>query len=395
MPPQQQKSVLASKIGARFGQIWGTVKETENTRTDVSTVPPGINNGIAQLTKLEFGEFDTGDNKGKPCFKASAVIVEPLEHNGIKTEGMQIRIWPEPLFDTSKKGEKQGDKQRWSEQEHWKWVKDFLEDLGLDPKPIKSTDDLEKACQALMKSVKLPDGKMVAPFFKFRTWQGKKQEIVKQGNKFLVVSGNYKKGPYDSEEQIKKLFPNIGNEPLVNVDWGKAVEYTPDTDAGRHTEWNGPTKNGETQHQTQMQSGGETQVASDNGADFGDIDSLFERAQANDTAAFKQLSEMAVKSGYTQDEVDNADWDSFRTMILTPKEVEQTTEPEQQEIEVPEKGQTAVYSPPDPKQKGKFLKPANCEIVNVDTDKQTVELKNLANKAVYKAVPWTALIPQE
>ncbi len=69
MPPVKGTSKLAAKYGAKLDQA---VKAHAQDETDYGFIrlPPGIVNGIAQLTKCYFDEYKTGKNKGEMYFRA-------------------------------------------------------------------------------------------------------------------------------------------------------------------------------------------------------------------------------------------------------------------------------------------------------------------------------------
>lgn len=87
MPPIQKKSSVLAKFGPQLNQA---VAEHSADPVEYGPVnlPPGINNGVAQLERAYFDVYKTGDNTGKPYFRASGVVIEPAEHAGLRTTVM-------------------------------------------------------------------------------------------------------------------------------------------------------------------------------------------------------------------------------------------------------------------------------------------------------------------
>ncbi len=116
MAAQQATSATLDRILAQAagGVVAAAARPVETGQIDL---PPGINNGVCQITGCGF--FVTKDNSnakkadetsavGSDYWQATAVVVEPefVEHNGrkIKVKGRQTRLFV-PLYDT-----KTGDK---------------------------------------------------------------------------------------------------------------------------------------------------------------------------------------------------------------------------------------------------------------------------------------------
>lgn len=108
MPPQQQNSSYAARLGARVAQANVEYRD-KPIDTGNRRLPGGIKSGIAKLssmyTKLQEKEEGGKTPKGETFFRASATVILPVEHNGVRTAGM-ITQQIIPLCDIpAKKGE--------------------------------------------------------------------------------------------------------------------------------------------------------------------------------------------------------------------------------------------------------------------------------------------------
>lgn len=198
MAAQQSKNSLASALGVQAKKAWEAHKNDEtNFSMGSADLPAGIENGIAQLTEIKFDVHKEGDNKGKWFFYAHGTVLEPTEFtddDGVThhVEGRVTKII-ESLYDTPSKKRKTLD-------EHIDWVMNELRKLGLDTSEL-SFEDLEAAAATL---------KDAGPTFKFRTWSG----------------------------APTKEYPN----PIVNHQWGGAVEYEATEESGVEEEEEKPAK---------------------------------------------------------------------------------------------------------------------------------------------------------
>jgi hypothetical protein len=205
MPKQTGKSSLASKLGDRGREAFDSHKSDETTYGQVN-LPGGIENGIARLVDCKFTQIAEGkQNAGEWMFYAAGIVVSPSEHEGTQILGLRTMI-SEPLFDTPTRSRKTID-------EHLAWVLNEFRKLGVNTDEL-SFDDLEGVAEQLVEG---------SPHFRFRTWKGSKQEIVKKEGKFFV--GDKK---YATEAAAKAANPYVGSEPMVLHQWGGAVEYQGD-----------------------------------------------------------------------------------------------------------------------------------------------------------------------
>lgn len=172
---QKQPEVVAKNPAlARLGPVFaeGVVKHAEDTTIAVAgfvNLPPGITNGIAQLTEMYFGVYKTGEDKGETFCRMAGNVYEPLTAMMVKsgkmsTETMRTRgkttsLMFGPIKDTViKSGKNAG---------QVKTVQDFADEimrhmraLGGDTSGVSCLDDLESIAETLVAE---------APYFEFVT----------------------------------------------------------------------------------------------------------------------------------------------------------------------------------------------------------------------------------
>lgn len=300
--PAKQGNVggLLKKYGNRLKQAHEEHKNDETEIGGFSNLPPGIDDGVAQLEDCEFQVIKEGKkNAGEYQFYASGIVLEPEVHEyedppkskrmkRVKTKGLRTFI-VEPLCDTPDKTSRK------TVEDHLAWIYNEIRKLGYDTANME-VDDLEAAVEALRES---------KPLFRFRTWRGEPTE----------------------------QYPN----PLTNHQWRGLVEedyVAPDssqdvdnTAASPSPTNKAPTRNG--------QAG-----APPADLEFGDIDSLIEMAKGDDddkqvVAARKQLTQMAIDAGATKKWVDEDanDWDEVGDLIKEGRNIDAEQEEDEEESE--------------------------------------------------------------
>jgi hypothetical protein len=150
----------------------------------------------------------------------------------------------------------------------------------------------------------------------------------------------------------------------------------------------------------------------ESGPEFGDLDSLVERASppTDDVKAQDELRRLANEAGITDEQVDQAEsWQAVADLISqgadgadeggTEESVDEsseaaadegTAEPEGKES--PGAGSPVRYRPVDPKTKKPQKRAIECVVTAVNEAKGTADIRSLDNaKVVYKAVAWDDL----
>ena len=354
MAKQTSVNPMAGKLGSVIGDVHDEVKNAPYQAPGGGNLPAGIEHGVARLSSIKIGVFESGPNKGKPYFMAQGVVKSPeFVMDGttkIKVKGLQTKWGPEAIADT-----KTQDGKVTAKKEHWAKISNLLKGLGLDTSKYTG-NDLEPAIMKLAQ---------VGPHFGFRTWKGTKK---KPG----AVGYN---AQYDG--------PNAP-EPRTNETWGPMIDdYEEGTAASP----------------VQDDSGTEETVAQEpdpTAEETLDLDALAEATQVGDDAsdedkdaageAARKLQDYALGIGISQEDIDATNsWVECVELIRGVAD------------EAPGKGNTYKYVVKDAKT-GKPVKdlktkrdkaPVDVEVTAVDPKTATCTLKNLENpKVSYAKVPW-------
>lgn len=347
MPANRVQSGLVAKYGKKIGDA---VKTHANDEIDYGfqRLPAGITNGVAKLTKAYFAEYKNGTNKGEFYFRAEGVVVEPesVMVNGtpMAVQGLTTSIM-EPVCTTTTQANKVT-----TQDEHIASVMNEMKKLGGQFQG-GGAEELEAMAAALAEA---------GPYFRFST----SPRAPRPGS-------NDPPGVWENWYGIKGLEnyepPQAGGAVRDNTGGGRAASIN-----GKHA------------------TAAEPEPADEYRED-GDIDSLAERAAADDKEAQVQLKEHAVNAGWDADEVDNADsWDDVLNMVKNPKEGggEEAEEPQEEQIKVGDvyKYRPAVKGPGGKETKAK--KAVEAKVTAINAKAGTVDLKNLTDgKSIYKAVP--------
>lgn len=396
-------------------------------------LPAGINGGIAQLVDCKFDKFKTGKTVGQVFFYAAGIVVSPREHQGIQIEGMRTSIM-EAIGNTP-------DRSRKTMDDHMGWVQNELKKLGVkDPEALR-TRVIEATCASLARA---------RPFFRFRTWKGRKQVLAQcDDGKWRLFDEDEKggrrlsdgTGAWLTQKQAEEANPWAGRDPKIQQFWLGKCTYTPDTSPGRHvTDGTAPARNGngatssptkapaaKSIHETYREAeendenaaneeavGGEISDESLNseledteaGGGVGveafdetnDLDGLLAKAKAKDAKAQTELREMAARAGYSEEEIDGTDtWEDLVGLISNPKEEgaggKEDEPPPAPPAYVPSK-EDNVYFRPTGKDGKPVRRDVECEVTRVNKKDDTCDLLNLDDRrTVYKAVPWDKIRP--
>lgn len=373
MPMQQGKSGL----GARYGQrINAAVAQHAQDETDFGfqRLPPGINNGVAQLTKCYFDTYKTGESIGEYYFRAEGTMLTPASvmtpTGPAKVAGLTTSI----MFPVCDKKTSKGVK---GQAEFIAEILNEMRKLGADTSSCASADDMENLAKVLEQE---------QPYFKVRTSQS--APTVEYPNPRIWEN-------WDGTEGLENY------DPAAEV---PAAQYQTDqTSAPAPTPKAGPGKGG----------GGKTTVAQDASDGFDELDQLAAAADdERDAKAAAAVTRAAKEAGITAKDVDAAqNWREVVQLIkdaaagttteTTAAEEEPAEEPEEEpaaeELSVTDvvryvvkdkNGKPAI----DPKTK-KPVKPAEFTITALNGKKETASLKSNDNpKVKYDNVPWDELI---
>ena len=357
MPAVKGKSLLISKLGKAFIEAHEQHRGDETEFSQFGELPPGIENGIAQLVDCKFDTYKKGDMEGNLYFYAAGVVVSPSEvtirnsptdkGQNIPVRGLRTSIM-EPLCDTPSRS-------RQTIKEHMAWIYNELRKLGMDTASL-TPDAVEVACEALKKA---------QPHFRFRTWRG----------------------------QPTEQYP----DPRTNHSWNGFCEE-PTSNEPAMADETAPVAKGPTT--APSKNGAPTAPSATSAEESPDIAQLVAAADAGNP---EQLSETALALGIDQAVIDSADsWKAVGELIeaaLAGNEGATEQHPDEPEEhpaakEAPEPKLKGVYAyrPVDPKTKKPVVKAVEVEVTSLDKKTQTVSLVRIDNRKVaYKAVAWSEL----
>jgi hypothetical protein len=362
MPGQSGSSNFLAKLGARAKQAHEAHK-SDPVETGNQGLPEGIDNGVAQVNKLHFGEYKDGDNVGQLFFMAQAVVVEPKEHDGRRIEGRTTKVGPIPLCDTPKsKG-----KYKTFDQNYNRMLNVVKMLLGCDTEGGPAPPEFNEMPAAIAAI------EAAAPHIAFRTWKGKPT----------------------------KEFPN----PRVTEEWNGLVQYgdgsPPSPTEGTDDQTGDGTGGGGESAETAETTEGESPA--DTFTEFEDLTGLAEAAAKNAPGAQAKLRKAAVDAGLDPKAVEDAEsWEAVVQMILDTREGGESGEGSGEgeegtttEEEQPDPAKDEVYSfhPWDTKLKAPQKKAVQVKVTSVDRKSRTVNLTNMATKAQYKGIKYEDLKP--
>lgn len=387
MPVQTGKSGLMAKLGAKLRAAHEQHKGEQTVIGGNMNLPPGIDNGIAQLVECKFTQIAEGkQNAGEWMLYAAGVVKSPEKApNGETVRGRHTKF-SEALYDTPTRTRK-------TVSDHLGHIYAMFRSFGIDTENME--EDALEATAAALKEAK--------PHFKFRTWQGDPQVSKEVNGKWYVFQGKKQlAGPFATLDALKAKNPYVDKPAQTNEQWGGQVEYTDDDTAGSGVEDSTgntePSSNGD---------GGDKEVAevtteegeeSTDGDPF-DLASLVEMAENNNTQAQKQLQDAALKAGMTKAEYSKASWqevaDYIEKAANAENEPEEVTDEEPEKF-VPEIGTSYHYTPIDPATKKPVMvkgkpKVIEVEVLSVDEDKGTTSVRDMTTKTTYKGVRFSSL----
>lgn len=395
MPVQQAKSGLLAKLGNRLIQAHEKHKNDTTELSNFGDLPAGVE-GIAQLVECKFTMIAPGkQNAGQYMFYAAGIVVEPEFHEGLKVAGRRTQI-SEPFFDTP-----QAMGKRKTFDDHLEHIYTHLRALGLstadlDPESLEETLEL------------LKDGQ---PYFRFRTWKGKKQTTGPYKDQDPKVQHSWM-GKCDFAQDVQ---PGEGVQD-DSVAGGTEEAYSPPTPANGHVKAKTKAVAASLPPAVARRAKAGPPPAD---LEFGDLTSLVKKANKGNVDARSELNDMALAAGATEEEVlEAANWEAVAALITAGKAaVDEPVEDETEEVEEeeeddeeavsagteeeddalrPQVDQVVLYRPLDKKTGRAAKKTIDCEVVAVDERKQTATLKSLDDgKTLYKLVAWTSIEPQE
>lgn len=363
MPAQTGKSKFFDIVGPRGRAIFNELRGKEVEVPSAMRLPPGIDNGIAKLSRIEYGTVEKeGPHKGKTYWRAVGIVVEPKvtvdPRNGQQVQifGAQTSVMG-PLYATP---ERTGEKSRKTEKDHIDFFLNQLKLLGIDMTQV----DPDDAVAILNKQ---------QPHFRFRTWYQPKRK-----------KGDPRYNPtYDSPE---------APEPRVNEEWSKSCEYsdhaTNGEDLGGFIDGGAaassvPAVDAAMAEPDAGYEEANAEASAEAGVDGGETDWDALAAVADDAEAegmqdaVNQINQAMLDAGFTAKQVEK--YDSWTDAVEALKEKMGADEPEPAASESVEVGQVYKYQPLDPKTK-KLGKAIDVEVSKVNVKARTADVFSLDDK---------------
>lgn len=400
MPPSGKPSTVqtkTSKLGAKYGnkanQAVVAHAEDETTYGFIA-LPPGIINGVAQLQQCYFAEYKEGDNKGEYYFRASGVVIEPTVPVPTKTGPMIVTNLSTsimvPFCETNYNGKKVP-------------MEDNIQRILLEMRRLggpeftagATVDDLEDLAAQLEE---------MAPFFKFSTQARIAQKDVpdKGIKKGDVLDGCFEN--WHGTQGLDDYSPPAPPKATVKAGGAAAAEVKPSGN-GQKAE---SGKNGGQQpnptHSTRAQKPtGKKPAAKEpepepepEAPEEVDLDALAADAADTDsdtcTESGENLINLAIEAGVEEDWVRDSDttWDMIVDAIRNQGDGDQGGDENDQAAQIPKVGEELGYCPINPRTKKPVDKPVKCEVIAVNEDEETVDLRS--GKATYKNIPWSEIV---
>ena len=349
-------TTVNNKFLTKYKDTGKVIKEHANDETKYGggfqPLPPGVD-AICQLNEAKFVELpkDTKIKKadgtsaaGEWQWQCQATIVENrnglIEWKGQQHDVVVRQVWLFiPYFDTK------NSKGVITQEEHISGDRGIMNEMRKLGGP-DYTSDCDSPAALVALSEGLTKGK---PFFNFAT-------SFKEGTK-KPDGSMWPDGVWENWN---------GNKGLENY-------QGPDSSAGTEDNTGGTGDNTEN-HQSSTEEP--------------DLDAMIAAAQSGEDEDSAKLKAFAETHGVSGDDIDAAaDWEAVKELIETAMS---GGAPAAEEF-VPEKDGTCKYAPPDPKDKKKRLKLADCLVQAVNASKKTATVKAISSKVVYKDVPWAEL----
>lgn len=367
MAKKTAKSNLS--LGSGFRKSFNQHRGEDVLLRTGATLPPDIEGGIAEVSTIEIGHHNDGDNKGKPYFMIRGVVVEPKDYAGI-----QESFVFEPLYDTPGRS-------RETEDEHVAHMIGVLQAFGVETKDVDA-EQVEDG--SLFGSMLAKDGGL---YLRYRTWKGNPTpQYPNPRTNITFVKGCEYSGEENSHASAVE--DETEEEPAQPEEFGTEIEQlaakaekndsraqakltemaseagVADDAVEEAEDWYAVAKLIEEAEAEPSDEGEE-------GED--DLDALGEAADDDDEEAQQRLSELAEAAGEDPDEYET--WTELATALSG----------EEGEPFVPEKDQVVNYKPP------KAKKAVECQVTAVFKAKETCNLKSLDDDTPYKGVSWSQL----
>lgn len=392
--------MAATKVQSTFAKKYAKLAKSveahadDDTKYGIIKLPPGISNGIAQLSKCYFKEYeakttakkaDGSSAAGMMFFYAEGIVDSPKvvssPEGSIPVFGLTTSLMV-GVYDT-----KNSQGIITTEDDQIDRILNIMRMLmGPDYTKGATIDTLEELAKGIEDA---------NPYFRFSTTPRTAQ----------MDGGGHKKG------DITGAFENWhGNRGLENYipDDVMATAFTEPAPTEVHNAVEkvkeilkpvaekvalaSTNKNRPENKVQQALPKRQDKITPVDEMDLDELVSLADSEADTKDQAQEALRDKALEAGYTEEEIlgEETTWEEVKVMIENPKNSEEGNEGQSEDVEVPKVKQTCEYAPPSKKNPGNKLPSRECSILKVDETKQTVDLKDLTQKinTEYKSVAW-------
>ena len=374
---QQQMSSFASKMGGKVAQA-NVEHKDKPIDTGNQRLPAGIRNGVAKLSSMYTKEYADDSNgpgtKGQTFFRASAIVVSPLEVNGQKCAGGVTSVII-PLCDMPAKGQRKAK----PFSDNWYEFQNLFKLLGITPpNETLQTDPTGQRTEAYyfaaMKTLVDPARPPVYISFSTRGWTPPKSAA--QPNPTEMVFEEWH-GLTEYNEQ---------HDPAVVVqDNTSAPPSSPPSPSQTFNEFTPPASEAAVGTVEAFVHDLADEVAALVEVAMNDPEGATEEG----SAASAQLEKLAWAAGWTTEQTAKAaNWEAVGDMALNPPDKAPPTTTMQGTIPEPSRNGVAVGSKYKfakrtkdgsklKNNKGEEFPPQEVEVVTVDPASQTCTLKSV------------------
>lgn len=238
MAEQESQSSLAKKLAQKLGQQLTQAHQKHKdapVETSGARLPPGIKNGLAQLSKAYISVYKEGENKGKDFFRASAIVKSPksviIDGREHKAEGL-VTQHVIKLFDIPAKGNKAAI----SFDEQWFEFQNFFKWFGILAPEATDPSEIMEYYVAAMKLItdKSPGNDPPYITFETRSWTPPARP-GEPPNTFIFEEWTGKGEPHDIEDTVATGINEGGshdpNAPLLPPPGDSGLDMPPSNQA--------------------------------------------------------------------------------------------------------------------------------------------------------------------
>lgn len=318
MPVQQQMSSFLKTVGAEALAKAQAETVGKPVDTGAKRLPPGIRNGVARLEYLYTKDYEDGENKGKTFFRASATVVGQLvngvlinHHKGEKIAGM-VTSRMIKLFDIPAKDHGEFKTEGKPFAVSYKEMRDLIVSLGVAECTETEPNKIQQYWFGVMQTLTDPQRKKTDPVyvsFSTRGWTPKPTATNQKPDERVEEEWH---GRLDTTKFQVKPDPAAGVSapaplpPTLNGQSPRAEAQPRSEPSRRTTPTPTPPKVG----------------------NFADVVAALVETAMDDpegkteegAAAGRQLAEMAVQAGWSEEEVYSAlGWVEVGDMALNPQ----------------------------------------------------------------------------